>query len=71
MKSSWRWNRIRLCQLTGKNALHPVTFYAIQTSALSTRVFFNLSLEAEPSANVRVGHGNLCKDQSVYIATTA
>jgi len=37
MKSPWVWNRTRLCQLTGKKALHPVTFYAIQLSALSPR----------------------------------
>jgi len=34
MKSSWIWNRYRLCQLTGKT-LQPVTFYAIQLLALS------------------------------------
>jgi len=27
------WNRIRLCELTGKT-LHPVTFYAMQLLAL-------------------------------------
>jgi len=31
------WNRTRLCQLTGKEALHPITFYAIQHLALSPR----------------------------------
>ena len=31
------WKRTRLCQLTGKKALHPVTFYAIKHSALSPR----------------------------------
>jgi len=35
MKSSWTWKRIRLCWLTDKKALHPVTFYLIQLSALS------------------------------------
>jgi len=37
MVSPWMWNRTRLCQLTCKRALHPVTFYAIQLSALSPR----------------------------------
>ena len=34
---AWMWNRTRLCQLTGKQALHRVTFYAIQLSVLSPR----------------------------------
>jgi len=34
MESSLMWNRIRLCELTGKTALHLVTFYAIQLWAL-------------------------------------
>ena len=37
MKSPWTWNRTRLCHLTGKKSLHPVTFYAIQLSVLSPR----------------------------------
>jgi len=36
MKTSWGWNRIRLCYLTGKKTLRPVTFYPIQLSAFST-----------------------------------